>query len=178
MDDNKRRETNDEEILEEDGDVIASEAKQSQNDITNDVTDELEALKTLATQLDNNYKRALADYQNLQRRTQEEKAEWIKMAGKDVVLKLLPVLDTLMMAAKHLQDKGLDLSIGQFLKVLQDEGVTRIETLGKAFDPNTMEAVTTQEVADKEKGKVIEEARAGYMYHDNVLRAAQVVVGK
>lgn len=183
MDDNKRRETNDEEDVilgSEQSEVMpesedAGQARMAKDD---QIEQELEQLKGIATQLDNNYKRALADYQNLQRRTQEEKAEWIKMAGKDVVLKLLPVLDTLMMAAKHLQDKGLDLSIGQFLKVLQDEGVIKIETIGKAFDPNTMEAVTTQEVDDKEKGKVIEEARAGFMYHDSVLRPAQVIVGK
>lgn len=144
---------------------------------SNEVNEEFEALKSLAAQLENNYKRALADYQNLQRRTQEEKSEWIRMANREMILKLLPVLDTLMLAAKHLQDKGLELSIDQFFRVLTDEGVTKIEVLGKPFDPHTMEAVTTQESGEEKKGKVIEEVRTGFLFGDYVLRAAQVIVG-
>lgn len=144
---------------------------------TDEVDHELQALKNLASQLDNNYKRALADYQNLQRRTQEEKKEWIGMASKDMVLKFLPVFDTLALAQKHLQDKGLALSIHQFLQVLEDEGITQIQTKGKEFDPSIMEAVTTTEVEKKEKGKVVDEVRTGFLFGETVLRPAQVVVG-
>lgn len=121
------------------------------------------------------YKRALADYQNLQRRTQEQKSEWIKAANRDLILKILPVLDTLMLAAKHVDDKGLQLSIDQFLKLLETEGVTRIKTIGEEFNPHTMECVTTQ---PGEEGKVLEELRAGFMLYDVILRSAQVIVGK
>lgn len=153
------------------------------NDVVNEeeqetvVKEEFDALKDLAGQLENKYKRALADYQNLQRRTQEEKVEWIKMAGKDILLKFLPVLDTLNLAQNHLQDKGIALSVDQFIRALADEGVTRIETLGKEFDPTTMEVVTTEERDTKNKNKVIEETRAGFMYYESVLRPAQVIVG-
>lgn len=132
-------------------------------------------LKTLAEQLETNYKRALADYQNLQRRTQEEKAGWIKFAGQSVLLKLLPVLDTLMLAQKHNPDQGLNLSITQFLDVLKQEGVEKIDTLNKVFDPQLMECVDTQEGED---GKILAETRAGYLLQGQVLRPAQVKVGK
>lgn len=167
MDDVRRDQ--EEEIVEDAEGTVAEASKE--------VNEEFEALKSLATQLENNYKRALADYQNLQRRTQEEKSEWIRMANREMVLKMLPVLDTLMLAAKHLQDKGLDLSVNQFFRILEDEGVTKIEVLGKTFDPHTMEAVTTQESDTDNKGKVIEEVRTGFVFGDNVLRAAQVIVG-
>lgn len=143
-----------------------------------EIEKELSSLKELSKQLDNNYKRALADYQNLQRRTQEEKADWIRMATKDFILKLLPVFDTLMLATKHLNDKGLSLSVDQFLKVLSAEGVTRIETTGQDFDPMLMEVVTTKEVDKKDKGKVIEEVRTGFLYNETVIRPAQVIVGQ
>ncbi len=143
----------------------------------NEVVQEVAQLKNLSQQFENNYKRALADYQNLQRRTQEEKVEWIRMAGKDLVLKFLPVLDTLILAQNHLQDKGIALSVDQFMKVLSEEGVEKIETIGKEFDPITMEVVTTKEGEKKAAGKVVEETRAGFMYYDSVLRPAQVVVG-
>ncbi len=155
-----------------------AEESKVEEEITKDpVEEELEQLKGLSQQLENNYKRALADYQNLQRRTQEEKVEWIRMAGKDLVLKFLPVLDTLILAQNHLQDKGLALSVDQFIKALAEEGVTRIETVGKEFDATRMEAVTTKEADKKDTGMVIEETRAGFMYHDMVLRPAQVIVG-
>jgi molecular chaperone GrpE len=90
-------------------------------------------------------------------------------------LKLLPVLDTLVLAQKHLNDKGLELSIQQFLDVIEKEGVKQIETKDKEFNPHMMEVI---EIVDGEDGKVLEEIRAGYMLYDKVLRPAQVKVGK
>lgn len=136
---------------------------------------ESDELRKKIAECEDIYKRALADYQNLQRRVQEEKAHWIRNANKDLLLKLLPVLDTLNLASKHINDQGLTLSIQQFLDVLEKEGVKKIETVGKSFDPHTMECVET--VVGRE-GKVLEEIRSGYMLYDTVLRAAQVTVGK
>src|SRR5882762_9910891 len=118
--------------------------------------EEYEAVKQQAAQFESLSKRMTADYQNLQRRVQDEKYQWIRQANKELLLKILPVLDTLMLAEKHVQDKGLSLAIQQFLKVLEDEGIKKIETKDKDFDPMTMECVTTQKIAGKEQ-KVIEE---------------------
>src|SRR3989304_764801 len=93
-------------------------------------------------QLENQLRRALADYQNLEKRIIEEKSNWIRTANKDLILKLLPVLDNLFLAQKHITDEGLDLSIQKFLQVLAEDGVERIETLGRDFDPHTMECVS------------------------------------
>jgi molecular chaperone GrpE len=125
--------------------------------------------------LENQLKRALADYQNLEKRIAEEKSSWIKAANKNLLLKLLPGLDSLLLAEKHTQDEGVKLSIKHFLDILENEGVKKIETVGKVFDPNLMDAVGT---AQGEDGKIIEEARAGYMLFDSVLRPAQVIVGQ
>lgn len=124
--------------------------------------------------LENQLKRALADYQNLEKRVSNEKSEWIKLSNKDLLLRLLPGLDSLLLAQKHTQDEGVKVSIKHFLDILEGEGVKKIETEGKDFDPKLMEAVSTKEGED---GKVIEEVRAGYTLFDNVLRPAQVIVG-
>ena len=184
MDDKNRQDDKEEKekvILngEEDGQASATSSPNTSVTEENDVVQqELQQARDISKQFENNYKRALADYQNLQRRTQEEKVEWIRMAGKDLLLKFLPVLDTLILAQSHLQDTGLALSIDQFLKALQEEGVTRIETNGKEFDATTMEAITTQEAEKENKGKVTREIRAGFMFGETVLRPAQVEVGK
>lgn len=133
-------------------------------------------------ELEAQVKRTLADYQNLEKRSQEEKYYWIKTANKELLLRLLPVLDTLTLAHKHAKDESLSVSIQQFLDVLKGEGVTRVETKGKEFDPKTMECVVTEDVdpttASGQEGKVLEELRTGYMLRDMVLRPAQVKVGK
>ncbi len=137
--------------------------------------DEIAELQQIADAWEGKYKRALADYQNLQKRVNEEKGDWIRSANKDLLLRLLPVLDTLMLAAAHSKDQGLAVTINQFLDTVKAEGVTKIETIGKKFDPMLMECVTT-EVGEADK--VITELRTGYQMHDKVLRAAQVVVGR
>ncbi len=124
--------------------------------------------------LENQLKRALADYQNLEKRVSNEKSEWIKISNKDLLLRLLPGLDSLLLAQRHTQDEGVKVSIKHFLDILEGEGVKKIETVGKDFDPKLMEAISTKEGED---GKVIEEVRAGYTLYDKVLRPAQVIVG-
>lgn len=157
---------------------VAEEATQEQENVVSPEEvvkkTEFDAMQQLATQMQDQAKRLAADYQNLQRRVQEEKSVWIRSANKDLILKFLPILDTLFLANKHLQDKGLALAIDQFSKLLEQEGIKRIETIGKDFDPVLMEAVST--IAG-EKGKVVEEARAGYLLYDTVIRSAQVIVG-
>lgn len=125
--------------------------------------------------LENQLKRALADYQNLEKRINTQKSEWIKMSNKDLLLRLLPGLDNLILAERNTQDEGVKLSIKHFMDILEREGVRQIETLGSDFDPKIMEAIETRE---GEEGKVLEEVKAGYMLYDQVLRPAQVVVGK
>ena len=123
----------------------------------------------------NSWKRAVADYQNLEKRINDERINWIRSANKELILRLLPILDSLILAQKHAQDEGADLSIKQFISVLEQEGVKKIETQGKDFDPKTMECV---EITAGEEGKVIEELQAGYMLHDGVLRPGKVKVGR
>ena len=125
--------------------------------------------------LENQLKRVLADYQNLEKRVRDEKISWIKAANKDLLLKLLPGLDSLLLADKHTQDSGIKLSIKHFLDILELEGVKKIDTIGTDFDPNLMEALGT---AQGDEGKVVEETRSGYTLYGQVIRPAQVIVGK
>ena len=103
-----------------------------------------------------------------------EKADWIRLSNKDLLLRLLPGLDSLILAQKHTQDEGVKIAIKHFLEILEQEGVKKIETEGKDFDPNLMEVVATRE---GDAGKVLEETRTGYALGDKVLRPAQVIVG-
>lgn len=145
--------------------------KQEEQIITQE---DLDKLTEKAEQFEDLYKRSLADYQNLEKRIASEKSGWIKLVNKDLLLRLIPGLDSLLLADKHTKDEGVKLSIKHFLDILEQEGVKKIETVGKDFDPNLMEAVSA---TVGEENKVVEELRAGYTLNDIILRPAQVIVG-
>jgi len=137
--------------------------------------EELAHLKQKNGELENQVKRIFADYQNLEKRVTQERGEWLIKANKDLILRFLPAIDFLLLSSKHIKDEGLKLSIQKFFDILREEGVERIEALGKEFDPNLMEGV---KVVVGEENRVIEELRIGYKMGDEVLRPAEVAVGK
>ena len=140
---------------------------------------ELEALQEKNAELESRWKRALADYQNLERRVSAERILHGQRAVKDVVLSLLPAIDTLTQAAKHIKDDGFTLALKHFDDSLSRIGVAKIETIGKKFDPFTMEVIESEEIEDGKKvDTVLEEFRAGYMVGEELVRPAQVKVGK
>lgn len=151
-------------------DAGESEVQETVNDIDLRVSE----LEQEITEIESKYKRALADYQNLEKRVLQDKAEWLKLTNRDLLLHFLPVLDTLILAYTHSKNDALKVSIMQFRDVLKSEGLTKIEAVGEKFDPHLMEAVDT--VPGKE-GEVIEEVREGYILHDKLLRPSQVRVG-
>lgn len=119
--------------------------------------------------------RARADYINLEKRNLKEREEHIAFSNANLLLSLLPILDTLEEAQKTSQDEGLKLACAQFKKVLSEEGLEEIGVLGKIFDPLFCEAA---EVTRGEENRVLEVIRKGYFYKGKILRPAQVKVGK
>jgi len=136
--------------------------------------EENEKLKKEIEELKNKYLRALADYQNLEKRVFEEKKEWEKKIKKEFFLKILPFIDNLEKAEVFIKDPGLKLVKDQFLQFLKTEGVEEIDLLGKEFDPNLAEAL---DVVEGEKDNLIVDViRKGYKIEEEILRIAQVKV--
>ena len=131
-------------------------------------------VKDQIAEIDNKYKRALADYQNLERRFKEQEGQVVKFANATLIEKLLSIIDHLLLAQKHIQDKGLQMVIDQFEAILVGEGVEKMTTDGAAFDPNTMDC---SEVVEGEKDLVIETVSPGYLMFGKVIRPAKVKVG-
>jgi len=132
-------------------------------------------LEQQITDLINKWKRALADYANLEKRVQLEKEAFIKFSSAGLIDKLLAVLDDLERAEKHLKNKGLTLAVNQFRSVLKTEGAEEIEALNTRFDPNSMDCV---EMVKGKKNMVIELIQKGYLLNNKILRPAKVKVGK
>jgi len=144
-----------------------------------DLAKELEEMK-------NRYFRALADYQNLQRRTAKEQLEARGRGVEDFLKKLLPVLDTLDKALEQIYkinvDKkvidGLEMFSIQFSDMLEKEGLKGIEAKGSRFDPNCHEALCKRTVEDKDDETVLTVFEKGYTYKDRVLRTAKVEINQ
>ena len=136
----------------------------------------IDQLKNEAEEWKGKYLRALADYQNLEKRFSEQRQEIVKYASEKVIYELLVVLDTFEKAQEHLKDAGLTLGVKNFQTVLEGNGLTKIDVLGKKFDPLQMECIEV--VGDSKEDDVIKELRAGYKLGDKVIRVAQVKVGK
>ena len=135
---------------------------------------ETETLKKEIVTLTESWKRALADYQNLQKRYDRERADFVQFASAGLILRLIEVLNHLEKAAENLKDKGLDIIVTEFKKVLTENGLEEIKSQGEKFDPNFMEAVEV--VEGKNEEKVAEVVSKGYLLNGKVLLPAKVKV--
>jgi len=128
--------------------------------------------------------RALAEVENIKRRTQREREEYIRYANESLLRDLVPVLDNLDRALEAARGTGevsgvvggVELIQRELLKVLERAGVTRYSALGHPFDPMRHEAIARVVSTDAKPGTVIGETLPGYQLHNRVLRAALVSV--
>jgi len=122
------------------------------------------------------YIRALADYQNLEKRTLEEHNRVRMFAGQLIIEKLLPVVDLLEKAEEHLKDQGLELALKELYSFFHTIGVEKIDVVGKAFDPFTMDCIEIVEGGGE--NTVVSVLSPGYYMHNKLIRPAKVKVGK
>lgn len=124
--------------------------------------------------------RLFAEFENYKKRTQKERFELFKTAHQNLIIDLLPVLDDFERGINEIkQSKGIMLIREKFIKVLQENGLRKIE-IKKGDNLNTdLHEVITQVQAPKEYSmKIVEIIEAGYMMENKVIRHAKVVVGK
>ena len=132
-------------------------------------------LEKKVEELENQWRRALADYQNLEKRINREQEDFIRFANEGLLDKILNVFDNLERACRAKEDRGLAMIKNEFWEVLSSEGVERIKTKGEVFDPHLMDAL---ELVPGKKNCVVEEVSPGYLYRGKCLRPARVKVGK
>lgn len=144
------------------------------------VSPEVSQLQEQVLTLDQNWKRALADYQNLVRRVESDKQQFTKMSNANLVARLLPSLDIIELAALHSQDIGVQMAARQFHQVLNEEGLQVIEPQpGDIFDHTLHECIDTVDLIDEMRQNTIAElVLKGYKISDFVLRPARVKVYK
>ena len=132
------------------------------------------------------YVRTQAEMENLRKRLQKEKEDFLKFANESLIKELLPVVDNLENALKHAHDEnsvealreGIELTLKGMKDALSKAGVEEIKALGEPFDPNYHHAVSQEETDEVEPGTVVQVLQKGYTLNKRLLRPAMVVVSK
>ena len=129
------------------------------------------------------YARAMADCDNVRKRTARGREDLVKVAASDVLKDILPTGDSRARALDEAKDKaddpfvaGVKLVYDGLIKALADHGATPLDAIGEPFDANFHEALAQLPSDDVEEGNVMNEVKRGWMLNGKLLRAAQVVV--
>lgn len=130
------------------------------------------------------YMRLMAEFQNYKKRAAKEKTDTLQYANEKIVSDLLPVIDNFERALATETDdlegyaKGMQLIFEQFMKALENAGVEEIKAMDEDFDPNVHNAVMTDNIEDKDDGKITKVLQKGYKLRDKVVRPSMVAVNK
>jgi len=123
-----------------------------------------------------------AEFENFRKRVDKEKNDYVKYANKNLIMKLLGSVDDLERIMNNIKDKeitdGINMVYKNFLHVLENEGLKKIDATGKNFDPYKHEAFLQVVDSSKPENTVLEEFQKGYMLNENVIRPAKVKISK
>lgn len=127
--------------------------------------------------------RLQADFENHKKRVDKEKREYVVFSNVRLFKKIIPLVDNFELGLKNTGNseeflKGMELIYGQFIDVLKQDNVERIESLNKPFNPNLHQALMAEEKKGVEPNTVIEEFQPGYKIKDKVIMLAKVKVSK
>ncbi len=146
----------------------------------------IEELENETADLKDKLLRRAAEFENYKRRTENDQLNLLKYAAESFIVKLLPIVDDFERSLQHIDNTkddesiklGLKLIYDKLMKVLNEQGVTKIESVGQPFDVNFHEALMQRKADDVPPHTVLDELEKGYMYKDRVIRHAKVIVSE
>jgi molecular chaperone GrpE len=150
------------------------------------LTAELEAAEQRAGEAEAGWQRARADFANLKRRTEEERAESANIAADRLLIRVLDLADDFDLAVEHVPEdakgspwvEGIAAIDRKLRLLLEAEGITAMGGEGEAFDPHTQQAISYEDTLDVPDGTVTKVIQRGYTIRDRVLRPALVAVAR
>lgn len=183
MEENKTTDSGDS-SEERDEEIMLVEDEETAPEITEAVQGQTAAADKEALQeLNNKYLRLYAEFDNYRKRVNKDKEELARYSNESILYALLPVIDNLELALKHASCdpktgvvQGVEITLKELQRTLEKFGLKRIEADGKEFDPAVHHAMIQVERKDMKEKMVAEELRAGYLYHEKVLRPSLVAV--
>lgn len=172
---------------------INQNEKEEQNSIMEETNKEIkveelqkriEELEKESNEWKEKFLRKAAEFENFKRRTENDQLNLLNYAAESFIKKILPIVDDFERSLEHINDsndyeklkEGVQLIYNKLVKVLDEQGVKKIESVGKPFDVHYHEALMQKADNSVPAHTVLEELEKGYMYKDKVIRHAKVVV--
>lgn len=163
---------------------VEKSAEDLQSKELNELRTKAEKLEKEVVEYKDRLMRKIAEFENYKRRTENDQMNLLTYAAESFIVKVLPVYDDLERSMQHIDDEkkidavkeGLKMVFNKFSKVLDEQGVKKIEAKGKPFDHNFHEALMQQKVEGVDPHIVLEEVEPGYLYKDKVIRHTKVIV--
>ncbi|MDP3149704.1 MAG: nucleotide exchange factor GrpE [Ignavibacteria bacterium] len=167
--------------------------EQQNHPLVENIEKELEELKlnfikadTEKKELQDRLLRKVAEFDNYKRRTENEFSNLFKYAAENFIKKILPVVDDFERSLKHLAEsednssvtEGIKMIYDKLVKILDDQGVKKMESVGKPFDVHFHEALLQKKDETQPPHSVLDELETGYLYQDKVIRHAKVIVNE
>lgn len=156
------------------------------DEIESKLNEELENLKRENAELKDTLLRKVAEFENYKRRTENEQANLLKYTGVHIITSLLPIIDDFERSMKHIKDAkdinavygGLKLVFDKLMKTLNEQGIKKIEAVGKPFNVDYHEAIMQRKEDSVKPNTVLDEIETGYIYKDRVIRHSKVIVSE
>ncbi len=173
-------------VAEDNGHDDQEDAEETNAQTKDSAISEEEKLKAEVAEWQNKHLRLYAEFDNFKRRTSKERLELLQIAGKDVIVDLLPVLDDFERAQKSMETatdieavkEGVKLVHHKLKNTLANKGLKEMDAKGKDFDADVHEGITNIPAPSSDlKGKVVDELEKGYYLNDKVIRFAKVIIG-
>ena len=187
IEEENNEELNSEEVKNEEVNSEELDTEETQAETEEEEKDPLEKALEENAELKDKWLRSVAEFENYRKRTLKERAELILNGGEKVITAILPILDDMERAIANgtktddpaVLREGMELIYQKFMKTLESQNVTKIDTKDADFDTDLHEAVAmVPGMGDDKKGKVIDCLQEGYKLNDKVIRHAKVAVGQ
>lgn len=189
MSDSKKHKKKEIMIEDEKAEEKNKETKENQIEEEKEESNSEEKIKQLeneVAELKDKLLRKAAEFENYKRRTENDQLNLLTYAAESFIQRLLPVVDDFERSLQHINEaqevdaikKGLKLIYDKFMKVLDDQGVKKMESAGQPFNVEYHEALLQRSDDSVEPHTVLEEIEKGYMYKDKVIRHAKVIVSE
>jgi molecular chaperone GrpE len=183
----KHEEEQNKNIEEEKNSENPSQQKEEQNDQIKDSSDrKIAELEIQVKEWQDKFLRKAAEFENYKRRTETDQFNLINYAAESFIVKLLPIVDDFERSLQHIDKnsnidavkEGIKLVYEKFVKVLEDQGIKKMQAKGDQFNVDFHDALMQKKDDTVPPHTVLEEIETGYLYRDKVIRHAKVIVSE
>lgn len=166
--------------------VEIEDEKSNEEIIEISTKEKINQLETEVLEFKDKLLRKAAEFENYKRRTENDQMNLLTYAAESFIKKLLPVVDDFERSLQHIEDaqdidaikQGIKLIYDKLMKIFQEQGVIKIDSVGKHFDVDYHEALMQRADDSVESHTVLDELEKGYTYNDKVIRHTKVIVSE